>query len=193
MSNTKQSRTLMGRLAPRGAAAAALMLAVSACSMNGETNPMEGIGFREARFQEISAMQQYRQCRDDALALDEQARTTGNGGRYLASARLLEKCEAELGPEAAGVASEERMRAYALGVQNYLKGGDVTKASETFEKFKKTFDGKDLYYFDGSSFIETMAALLGQKEKADFGKFAMLNVNETLKGEMRRVDYWKRN
>lgn len=190
---TMQSRALTGRLAPRGIAIAAVLLALSACTTTGTTNPSEGIGFREARFEEISAMQQYRQCRDDAVALDEQARSTGNAGRYLASARLLEKCEAELGPEAKGLAIEERMHAYALGVQNYLKGGDVAKTSETFGKFKQAFPGKDLYYFDGSSFIETMAALLGQKEQPDYGRFAMLNVNETLKGEMRRIEYWKRN
>lgn len=186
-------RSLMGRRMPRGVAVAAVLLALSACTTTGTTNPSEGIGFREARFEEISAMQQYRACRDDAVALDEQARSTGNTGRYLASARLLEKCEAELGPEAKSLATEERMRAYALSVQDYLKGGDVAKASETFGKFKQAFPGKDLYYFDGSSFIETMSALLGQKEKSDYGYFAMLNVNETLKGEMRRIEYWKRN
>jgi hypothetical protein len=181
------------RMAPRGVAVAAILLAVSACTMNGQSNPMEGIGFREARFEEISAMQQYRQCRDDALALDEQARSSGNAGRYLASARLLEKCESGLGPEVSGIAEEERMRAYALGVQNYLKGGDIEQASANFDTFKKAYDGKDLYFHDGSSFIETMSALLGQKKDTDFGRFAMLNVNETLKGEMRRVRYWKRN
>ena len=34
----------------------------------------------------------------------------------------------------------------------------------------------------------------GQQDwESEFGRFAMLNVNETLKGEMRRVKYWKRN
>jgi hypothetical protein len=177
----------------RGVAMAAVLLALGACNMNAQVNPMEGIGFREARFQEISAMQQYRQCRDDALALDEQARTTGHAGRYLASARLLEKCEAEVGSEVAGVAKDERMKSYALSVQNYLKGGDVSKAGENFEAFKQAFPGQDLYFHDGSSFIETMAALFGHKKDTDFGRFAMLNVNDTLKGEMRRVNYWKRN
>ena len=190
---TTHPRSLLGRLAPRGAAIAAVLVAVSACSMNGQVNPSEGIGYREARFQEISAMQQYRQCRDDGVALDEQARSTGNIGRYLASARLLEKCEAELGPETSGVAVEERMRAYALSVQNYLKGGDVAKASQNLETFKTSFPGQDLYYYDGSSFLETMSALLGQQEDTDFGRYAMLNVSDSLKDEMRRVRYWKKN
>ncbi|MBL6928905.1 MAG: hypothetical protein ISR44_07005 [Rhodospirillales bacterium] len=191
--HTSLSRTPSTRLGSRGIAMAALLLALGACNMNAQVNPMEGIGFREARFQEVSAMRQYRQCRDDAIALDEQARATGNAGRYLASARLFEKCEAEVGPEAAGVAQDERMRAYALSVQNYLKGGDVAKAGENFEAFQKAFPGQDLYFHDGSSFIETMAALFGHKKDSDFGRFAMLNVNDTLKGEMRRVNYWKRN
>ena len=191
--NTTLHDPRVGRAVVRGAAAAAILLALAACTMNGQSNPMEGIGFREARFEEISAMQGYRNCRDDALALDEQARTTGDPARYLASARLLEKCETEVGPETATVAVEERMRAYALSVQNYLKGGDIESASANFERFKASFPGKDLYYFDGSSFIETMAALLGQKKDSDFGRFAMLNVGETLKGEMRRARYWKHN
>ena len=50
-----------------------------------------------------------------------------------------------------------------------------------------------LYYADGSSFTETMSALLSREEKKSFGQFSMLNVNRDLKAEMRRVDYWTRN
>ena len=183
---------IAGRLASRAAAAAAL-LALAACNLNSGLNPGEGIGFRQARFEEISAMREYRQCRDDAVELDTQARTTGNVGRYIASAKLLEKCEAELGPEAAEVAPEERMRAYALSVQNYLKGGDVEKAAANFERFKEAFSGNDLYYADGSSFIETMEVMLGRKKPSALGQYAALNVSQTLKGEMHRIRYWKRH
>jgi len=181
------------RVGIRSVFLAATALALSACVMNQQSTQGEGIGFREARFQEISAMRDYRACRDDALELDTQARTTGNIGRYLASAELLEKCETELGPETAGVAKEERMRAYALSVQNYLKGGDVHKAAANLEKFKRSFPDKDLYYADGSSFTTTMEALLGQKDKTTFGRFAAKNISHDLAGEMRRVRYWKHN
>ncbi len=191
--NTIVSNKAVRRLVPRGVALTAALLALAACNMNAQVNPMEGIGFREARFEEISAMREYRQCRDDALELDEQARATGNAGRYLASAKLLEKCEAQMGPETADVAEDERIRAYALSVQNYLKGGDVESAAANFEKYQQAFPGKDLYYADGSSFIETMKILLGQKAPSSYGQFAALNVNDGLKSEMRRVRYWKRN
>lgn len=191
--NTHKPSIPVRRRALQGTAVAALLLALGACTSTGSTNTAEGIGFREARFEEISAMQDYRKCRDDALELDTQAHATGNPGRYLASARLIENCEAELGPEANGVGADERMRAYALSIQNYLKGGDVAKASENFDRFQQAFPGKDLYYYDGSSFIETMSALLGQQKDTDFGQFAVLNVNETLKGEMRRSRYWTKN
>ena len=165
--------------------------ALSACV----TNPMAvregGIAFREARFAEITAMREYRACRDEALVMDEQARQGGVPARYLASARLLERCEAELGPEAANLAPEERMRAYALSIQNYLKGGDIARAQINLETFKSAFAGHDLYFADGSSFTETMEVLLGLRDRSAVGQFSVLNVDGALKGELRRANYWR--
>ncbi len=191
--NTFVSKPAVRRLLPRGAALTVAMLALAGCNLNAQVNPMEGIGFRNARFEEISAAREYRQCVADAIELDKQARTSGNTGRYLASAQLLEKCESQMGPEMSGVNEDERIRAYGLSVQNYLKGGDIERAAANFEKYQKAFPGKDLYYADGSSFMETMKLLLGQKAPPAYGQFAALNVNDELKAEMRRVRYWKRN
>ena len=55
------------------------------------------------------------------------------------------------------------------------------------------FPGKDLFFDDGTSFIETMSALLGRESGHSFGPYSMLNVNAGLKSEMRRVNYWKNN
>jgi len=190
---THHSRRRNINIIKRGSVAAGLLLSLSACVTQGLQPPAEGIGFREARFEEISAMRSYRSCRDAALKLDSQARKSGATGRYIASARMLENCEADLGGEAAEVARDERMQAYALSVQNYLKGGDMEKAAANFERFRKAFPGKDLYYTDGSSFIETMEVLLNRKQASDFAQFSNLNVRVELKDEMRRVRYWKRN
>ena len=171
-------------------AAAALLL--SACAMGGP-DLSEVIGFREARFDAIGAMREYRNCRDDAMDLDAQARKSGDPGRYIASARILEKCESGLPREASEVGRDERVRSYALSVQNYLKGGNVENARANLESFKEAFPDVDLYYPDGSSFIETMEALLGQKDLRSFGRLAVLNVNSELKGEFRRIRHWKRN
>ena len=163
---------------------------LSACATD-VSDPLEGIGYRQARFEQISMMREYRKCRDQGVELDRKARSSGANGTYLASARVLEKCESGLGPDAAGIARDERMRTYALSVQNYFKGGNVEQARENFDKFKQTFPDHDLYYPDGSSFTVTMAALLGRKERWSFGEFSALNVNDTVKSEMRRMLYWK--
>ena len=165
---------------------------LSAC--NAYTNQAsEGIGYREARFAEISAMRQYRSCRDDALEIDQQARSESSTARYIASAKLLEKCESELGPEAAKVGEEERIRAFALSVQNYFKGGDIGKARANLDKMKKAFPGQDLYFADGSSFIDTAELLLGLRDRSSIGEFSVANVNNSTKSELRRIRYWKRN
>ncbi|MCP5366841.1 MAG: hypothetical protein H6907_03255 [Hyphomicrobiales bacterium] len=184
------NRRRIGALARRGAALVLLGAGLAACNTTTDT-ALEGIGFREARFQEVTAMRDYRQCRDEALELDKQARAGGSSGGYLTSARLLEKCESTLGPDVAGIAVDERMRAYALAVQDYIKGGDMQAARRTFDNFKGAFPNHDIYYPDGSSFIVTMEALLGRQDPWSFGQFAALNVNSTLKAEMRRLNYWK--
>jgi hypothetical protein len=168
-------------------------LFLSACNMGTAEALRDGIGYREARFAEISAMREYRNCRDGALDLDTKAREEGSAARYLTSARLIEKCEAELGLTTAKVAQDERMHAYALSIQNFFKGGDVAQARQNLEKFKKGFPDKDLYFADGSSFIETMEVLLGLSDRSSIGQFSVANINQALKAELRRIRYWKKN
>lgn len=180
------------RTALRWALPASLLL-LAAC--NGAATPpaAEGIGFRQARHAEVAAVTAYRDCREEALLLDRQARSAGAGARYLASARVLERCEAELGGHAPAIPVEERMQVVALTVQNLLKGGDVDAARLALGRFRESFAGRDLYYTDGSSFSETMDLLLGMAEPTATGRFAVANVGATAKAELRRLAYWKRH
>lgn len=179
--------------ATRLAIAMAGLMSLSACMSTTGSVDSEGIGFRQARMAEVMAVRQWRECRGEAVALDGQARHSGDAARYLASASLLEKCEAELGPNAAKGLGEERLRAYALGVQNHLKSGDVIRARENLTKLKQAFPGKDLRYPDGASFIATMDLLLGLRDREDVGAFAVVNARGTVKTELRRVRYWQKN
>ncbi len=175
--------------------AATATIVLGACATSSPP-PAEGIGFRQARHAEIQAMREWRACRDQAVALDAKARAEAAPARYLASARLIEGCESDLGSEVAGlanVAREERMRAYALGIQNHFKGGDVEAARRNLATFKEHFADQDLYYPDGASFVETMEVLLGLKDRTAVGSMAMTNVNDELKAELRRMHYWKRH
>ena len=174
-------------------AAALVALSLSACVHQGGDKLGEGIGFREARFAEISAMREWRKCRDEGIELDRQAKASQSVQRYLASAKLLEKCESSVGPDASGVDGEARMRAYALTVQNYLKGGDIAKARENLDRFHQSFPNADLYYSDGSSFSETMEILLGTSKENGSTQFSLANVNSGLKAELRRVRHWANN
>ena len=166
---------------------------LSACNMYSSQIVQEGIGYREARFAEISAMRQYRACRDDSLEIDKLARSESSTARYIASAKLLEKCESELGPEAAKVGGEERIRSFALSGKNYFIGGDIGKARTNLKKMKQAFPGQDLYFADGSSFIDTIEVLLGLRDRSAIGEFSAVNVNTSIKSELRRMRYWKRN
>ena len=180
----RTSRLVLSVLAAGG------VLALSACMATGSR---EGIGYREARFNEITAIRGWQSCRDEALELDRQAREEGSSAQYLASAKLIEKCESDVGPEASKVPADERMRAYALSSQNYLKGGDVPKARESLERLRSAYPGADLYYANGTSFIDTMELLTGVEDRTSQGDLGIANVDSDLKSELRRTQYWKRN
>ncbi|MCH8917454.1 MAG: hypothetical protein IIC52_05305 [Proteobacteria bacterium] len=187
-----ESRRNAKSLAARGACALVLTFSLGACFLGTDNDAAEGIGFRQARFEEMKVIREYRACRTEGMELDRKALASGSSGTYLAGARVLEKCEADLGPGANGAITDgERMHAYALSVQNYLKGGDVARARDNFDKFQAAFPHRDLYYADGSSYMSTMEALLGRSEPWTFGEFANLNVSDQLKSEMRRLHYWK--
>jgi hypothetical protein len=174
-------------------AAVLLLGGMSACAGYPAPPPADGIGFRQARSAEMAAMRDWRTCRDEALVLDEQARGQGNAGRYLAAARMLEKCEAGLGPEAAALAPEERMRAYGLAVLNYVKGGDMAAARRTLEAFRQAFTDRDLYYDDGSSFLDAMDLLVADGGKARSPELALANVGTPMRDELSRLRHWLAN
>lgn len=178
-------------IALRAASAVALVVGTAACSLLESKPDSAGIGFREARFEAVTAIRDYRACQEEGLALDKQAFASGSAATYLTSARVLEKCEAKLGPAVAGVGKDERMRVYALSIQNYFKGGDVDAARKNFDSFRAAFPDNDLYYADGTSFVSTMDALIGRREPWSFGEFATLNVSDDLRSEIRRIHYWK--
>jgi len=191
--NRIQSRTTRRSATHASILAGLLGIGLLAGCVPATTGSGEGIGFRQARFQEISAMRSYRGCVDDAMKVAADARRQGHAAGYERSAKILEKCEADLGPEARSLAQEERMRAYAVSVLNYVKAGNLASARVNLDTFKKSFVGNDLYLENGASFIDTMTVLTSAKDNASPHKMAMMNVSQGLRTEMQRVAFWKRN
>lgn len=147
----------------------------------------EGIGYRDSRFAEVEAMRAYRTCREEGLGLDRKARAAGEPARYLMVARILEQCEADLGPAAAHLDLEDRMRAYAVAVQSRLKGGDIAGARDGLWRFAEAFAGRDLFFDDGASFIDSLSVILD----AQTGN-ARANVPRRLAEELARLERWGR-
>jgi len=143
------------------------------------------------RFNDLAIMRDFRACKEEGFALDKQAQTSGTRGAYLTSANVLAGCEAKIGPGQAGIGIEERMLAYGISIQNYIKGGDRVSAREKLKNFNTKFSGRDFYYPDGTSYVRTMETILGTKDDISYGEFSALNVNRKLKSEMRRLRYWK--
>ena len=152
---------------------------------------LEGIGFREARAQEAESLRAWRACRDEGVDLYRLAGQAASPARHLAAARVLEGCESGLGGEAAGLAPEERMRAYGLAVQARLKGGDADGARAGLERWRAAFPGRDLYFDDGTSFLDTVEAVLaaGADGRRPGGS---ANIAAALDAELRRLARWRR-
>jgi len=182
-----QPKALLRRIATLSGAA----LLLGACSLTGNSDPFNDVSFRESRFEQMQSIKAFETCRDEGLTLDSQARSRASAGAFLNSARVLDGCGVNLGSAASAVPKPERMRVHALAVLNYFKGGEVEQARRTFEGFKATYPDDDLYFGDGSSYTETTEVLLGRADPISFGRFAVLNVNDRVKSEMRRLNHWK--
>ena len=167
---------------------ASLLLGATACYSTGNVSQnSDNIQHSQARFAAVSQTNEFRACVNDGLNLDKQAQQTGSAAQYLASAKLLEKCETAMQGNDSAIEAE-RMRALALSVQNYIKGGDVAKAASQLAYYKSQFSGKDLYFADGSAFSETMSLLIGEQEL-----LANANVSQSVKSEESRIRYWEVN
>ncbi len=183
--------TQPAKIMRRAATLTGAVLLLGACSMIGNSDPLNDLSFRESRFEQMQAIKAFEDCRDEGLTLDSQARSRASAGAFLNSARVLDGCGVNLGSAASAVPKDERMRIYALATLNYFKGGEVEQARRSFEGFKAYYPDNDLYFADGSSFTETTEVLLGRTDPISFGQFAALNVNKRVKSEMRRLNHWK--
>ena len=101
------------------------------------------------------------------------------------------KCDQIIGNYNTIITQDQRMKNYALSIQNYLKSGRLKVASLKLEDFKNKFD-RDLIYSDGSSFIKNTEAILDIANEKKGLDLEMNNSNRKIKSELKRIWYWSK-
>ena len=140
-----------------------------------------------------AAAQAFHQCRDEALALDERARSSATAALYREASERAAKCETELGRNSAAVPLQERMSLAAIALLDAVKGGDGAGAQEQLRRFKTRFAGQDLALADGSSFLDTIELIVSGPEGEIGRRHAQRSVSLGVRRELLRARYWARN
>ena len=144
-----------------------------------------------------NAMEQFLRCKQDGVLLDKSAQEKKSSAQYAASAKTLDQCLADIDEyrDVAPIASiefiEKRMQVHALTVLNYFKAGDIKHAKLQLRAFELSYPGRDLYFSDYTSFVDSLSLLLGVDTVASRRK--VFNVNSTLASEVSRYRYWQRH
>ena len=174
-----------------------LGIGLTSCNM-AETMQMSksknaAIENRVASINQANLTRNYQKCIDDGRKLDVLASQDATNGKslYHKSAQILTKCHSIINNKSHFITQENEMKNFALGIQNFVKSGNLIKAKNNLKLFKSTFD-KDLMYFDGSSFISNMELLVNYKEPKGELNLAMINANKRLKNELKRSWYWSK-
>ena len=168
------------------------VLAITACQQTVLTSSTPTTSVID-RANEMQNLLNFDSCLSNGLEQDAQAAASDERGQYLASAKTLSSCDSKLRDSASLVATEKRMQAKALTVQNFIKGGDIQAARLALTDFETSFNSADLIYADGSYFTDTMRALLYRFDDRVSYKLASLNARRKVKDEVRRAWYWQSN
>lgn len=143
-----------------------------------------------------NAIEQFVYCKKDGMLLDKSAHETKSSAQYAASAQTLDQCLADIDeyrditPVASVEFTEQRMKVHALTVLNYLKAGNIKQAKLQLRSFELSYPGRDLYFSDYTSFVDSLSLLLGIDTFENRRK--AFNVNPTLASEVSRYRYWQR-
>ena len=141
----------------------------------------------------LNSTREYERCVDEGHFFDKKASDSKDISisLYSKSAEILSKCDQIVGNYNTIITQDQRMKNYALSIQNYLKSGRLKVASLKLEDFKNKFD-RDLIYSDGSSFIKNTEAILDIANEKKGLDLEMTNSNRKIKSELKRIWYWSK-
>ena len=167
-------------------------ISLTSCNMVetlSQTKPSKNhaIENRIASINQANITRTYQECVDDGIRIDALASQNIKNSISLfhKSASILVKCNDNLKNQNHFISKEVEMKNFALGIQNFVKSGDLSQANAYLEIFKSKFD-KDLMYPDGSSFTSNIELILNYKNEVDELNLAMINANPN-KNELKEL------
>ena len=153
---------------------------LSACSSTDKANDLALLKAQQQQQVEFN------QCKSHVLDMDHSARNNKSLAQYLTSATAAQGCLREVDFANPLISDQQKMQLHALTVLNFVKGGDITKARSSLDVFVTSYAGKDLFFDDNTSFVDTFTVLLKEGETKSTG----LNVNSALMTELKRKNTW---
>lgn len=152
--------------------AVAMLVGISACSLS--------------PYSEITTSSEYEACIAQAWSVDQQAHQLNGEPQFLLAAKLFSACESDLQASEIQHPESERMVAVAMSSLNFARGGDIGSAMQQLTHFERSFPRRDLYFPDGSSFVDTMRLVTGSHDYND-SSIRLINVNDNVRAEFYRL------
>lgn len=149
-----------------------VLVTVSGCSM--------------APFNKTPVSSEYEACVAQAWSVDRQAHHVNGEPQFLLSARIFAECDGHISTPGSQHSDKARMVPVAMASLNYARGGDIKAAAKQLAYFESHFSGKDLYFADGSSFVDTMRLVTASHE-IKISQIRLINVNDDVRAEFLRL------
>jgi len=119
----------------------------------------------------------------------QSALTQTTPSQYLSLANTAQYCIGDIQFSPSHPDTQIAMQFSALALVNFVKAGDIQTASEALVKFRMTFPQQDLLFDDYTSFVDTATVLVNQDEITPH-QLTYLNINPTLRAEIKRARRW---
>lgn len=173
---------------------AALVL-LSACSSIPTAYKAEvaRTAFESADKDEKTAIQRLdSNCYSDVLQRETSVGNSNQASQQIALAKAASRCIEKVHFYPQHPDNQLAMQLNALAVVNYIKAGETQNAAESLSDFRTKFPQQDLLFSDYTSFVDTAVALL-QHKNLSARQMQVLNINASLRSELKRQEYWLTN
>lgn len=132
------------------------------------------------------------QCQSQVVQRNNTIGDTGDAAQQIALANAATRCIENKTFYPQHPDNQMAMQLSALAIVNFIKAGETQLAKQSFQAFRTQFPQQDLLFDDYTSFVDTAVALLEQ-EQLSARQLQVLNINPSLRAELKRQQYWLRN